>query len=55
MLTDEGAAGTMHFGFGSNITVGGKNDVSFHVDFVFCDATLTVDDRVLIEDGRLLV
>lgn len=55
MLTDEGAAGTMHFGFGSNATVGGKNDISFHMDFVFRNATLSIDDRLLIEDGRILV
>lgn len=54
MLTDEGAAGTMHFGFGSNATVGGKNDVPFHLDFVFRNPTLTVDDETLIRDGQVL-
>ena len=34
MLTDEGSAGNIHFGFGSNYTVGGKNKVSFHIDIV---------------------
>ncbi len=53
MLTDEGAAGTMHFGFGSNATVGGENDVQFHLDFVFRDATLLVDGNTLIRDGKL--
>jgi len=42
MLTDEGAIGTMHFGFGSNATVGGQNAVSFHLDFVFRNPTLRV-------------
>lgn len=51
MLTDEGALGYLHFGFGANHTVGGCNDVDFHLDFVFRAATLKVDSRVLIEMG----
>lgn len=43
MLTDEGAAGCVHFGFGSNCTVGGLNDVGFHLDFVFRDAAVAID------------
>ncbi|MBN1689177.1 MAG: hypothetical protein JW893_08760 [Candidatus Omnitrophica bacterium] len=53
MLTDEGAAGTMHFGFGSNSTVGGVNEVSFHLDFVFQKPTLKVDNKVVLEGGDL--
>lgn len=53
MLTDEGAAGTMHFGFGSNSTVGGTNVVSFHLDFVFRAPTLKVDGRIVLENGEL--
>lgn len=53
MLTDEGAMGTMHFGFGSNNTVGGVNDVPFHLDFVFRSPTLLVDGQILLQDGRL--
>lgn len=53
MLTDEGTYGTMHFGFGSNYTVGGLNEVEFHLDFVFTSPTLMVDGSVLISDGNL--
>lgn len=52
MLTDEGSAGTMHFGFGSNATVGGVNDVAFHLDFVFLRPTLVADTTVILEEGR---
>jgi len=52
MLTDEGALGCVHFGFGSNITVGGLNDVPFHVDFVIRNANLWIDDRRIIDAGR---
>jgi len=54
MLTDEGAMGCMHFGFGSNATVGGLNAVPFHLDFCFTAATLKVDDNILIQDGAVL-
>lgn len=53
MLTDEGALGFMHFGFGSNHTVGGMNNVDFHLDFVFGEATLTVDNYVVLQAGNL--
>ena len=32
MLEDEGVYGSIHFGFGSNITFGGKIKTSFHLD-----------------------
>lgn len=43
MLMDEGAFGTFHFGFGSNSTVGGKNVVGCHLDFVFYAEQFYVD------------
>lgn len=55
MLTDEGAMGTMHFGFGSNATVGGQNDVPFHLDFVFTNPSLVVDDIVILDDGVCVI
>jgi len=51
MLTDEGALGYLHFGFGANHTVGGLNEVDFHLDFVFRAATLTLDSTILIQSG----
>jgi leucyl aminopeptidase (aminopeptidase T) len=53
MLTDEGALGTIHFGFGSNSTVGGINEVPFHIDFVFRSPTLVVDGRTILNEGQL--
>jgi 2,5-dihydroxypyridine 5,6-dioxygenase len=55
MLTDEGAAGCLHFGFGSNATVGGLNDVPFHLDFVFRNGSLAIDGTTVIEAGTLRV
>lgn len=53
MLTDEGALGCVHFGFGSNYTVGGMNQVDFHLDFVFKYANLLVDGKYLLREGDL--
>lgn len=48
MLTDEGCRGTVHFGFGSNATIGGANHVPFHLDFVLNRPIVYVDDRLII-------
>lgn len=53
MLTDEGALGCLHFGFGSNYTVGGLNKVDFHLDFVFREASLYIDDKPIIANGEV--
>lgn len=53
MLMDEGTFGTLHFGFGSNSTVGGCNDVSFHLDFVLQQPSLSVDGREILQEGSL--
>lgn len=54
MLVDEGAKGCIHFGIGSNWTIGGKNKVDFHLDFVIKDATVLIDNKVIIEEGKLI-
>lgn len=51
MLTDEGCAGAVHFGFGSNSTVGGLNSVDFHLDFCVRDASLAIDGRPVLYRG----
>jgi 2,5-dihydroxypyridine 5,6-dioxygenase len=53
MLTDEGSYGSVHFGFGSNSTVGGKNDVPIHIDFVFRKGTIMTDGKPLMKEGVL--
>ncbi|MBK9140882.1 MAG: hypothetical protein IPM23_00190 [Candidatus Melainabacteria bacterium] len=55
MLTDEGALGTMHFGFGANHTVGGNNKVDFHLDFVLREPTIYVDDSMIMQEGELII
>ncbi len=54
MLIDEGAKGFIHFGIGSNWTIGGANRVDFHLDFVLKRATVIIDGKCIIKDGELL-
>ena len=53
MLTDEGCRGTVHFGFGSNSTVGGKNKVNFHLDLIMKKPTVYCDNKKIIENGKI--
>lgn len=53
MLTDEGCRGTVHFGFGSNSTVGGKNFINFHLDFIMKKPTVIIKNKKIILDGKI--
>lgn len=55
MLTDEGALGYIHFGLGANSSVGGLNDVDFHLDFVFKADNVLVDDNCIFKNGRICI
>jgi len=55
MLEDEGVMGTIHFGFGSNLSFGGNIESTNHLDMVFNNPTLSVDGRVLTFKGELTV
>lgn len=48
MLLDEGCYGTIHFGFGSNISLGGLNSINFHLDFVFYAKELILDNECIL-------
>jgi len=54
-LEDEKVLGTMHVGFGNNISFGGKVDVKCHFDGVVRKATLVIDGKTILEDGELKV
>ena len=53
MLTDEGSRGCVHIGFGSNHTVGGKNNANFHIDLILKKTNLEVDGKYLVKNGSL--
>ena len=53
MLEDEGVMGTIHFGFGNSIAFGGTVDSKNHLDMIFKNPTLSVDERTLMINGEL--
>lgn len=54
MLEDEGCGGTVHFGCGDNRGFGGLVASAYHLDMVFKAPTVTVDRKVLINDGKVI-
>jgi leucyl aminopeptidase (aminopeptidase T) len=51
MLEDEGCAGTVHLGFGSNATIGGRSRVAFHLDFVIRSPSVWIDEALVLQGG----
>lgn len=54
-LEDEKAIGTVHVAVGDNRSMGGKIGVPLHLDAVLLKPTLTLDNRVIMRDGKLLI
>ncbi len=55
VLEDEKIMGTIHIAFGDNHTFGGTTRVSSHQDGIVMTPTLSIDGKVYLEEGRLLV
>jgi leucyl aminopeptidase (aminopeptidase T) len=54
MLEDEGCGGTVHFGCGDNRGFGGIVASEYHLDMVFRSPTLTVDRKVILDEGKIV-
>ena len=52
---DKNIFGSMHFGLGTNVDVGGSIRSSIHMDGVILEPTLFVDGELRIEGGRFTV
>jgi leucyl aminopeptidase (aminopeptidase T) len=52
---DKNIFGTMHFGLGTNVDVGGSVKSKIHMDGVVLHPTLYVDGEQRMQDGRFLV
>lgn len=52
-IEDESTYGTFHIGFGRNLALGGSHNAAGHFDIVIHDPTITVDDAVRMQDGRI--
>lgn len=53
MLEDEGCMGTVHFGFGSNVSFFGTIESKFHLDMVFVAPSVSVDGNIILNNGKL--
>jgi leucyl aminopeptidase (aminopeptidase T) len=54
-LEDEKAIGTVHMAIGDNRSMGGKVAVPLHLDAVMLRPTLTIDGKLILQDGKLIV
>jgi len=55
IASDEKALGTIHVAIGQNVIFGGKNTAAMHLDGVVTCPTVWVDDRMVIQAGKLLI
>lgn len=55
VLEDEKVMGTVHVALGDNSTFGGRVKAGIHVDGIITKPTLIADERIIMEDGALMV
>ncbi len=53
MSEDKRGIGTVHFGIGDNATLGGKVRAAIHLDGLIRRPTVTLDGKVVVENGEL--
>lgn len=51
-LEDEKVLGTAHIALGNNVSFGGDNDVPVHVDGVIYKATVVIDGKMILKNGK---
>lgn len=52
---DKKALGYLHIALGENTDVGGTLDAEIHFDGVIGNATMTIDETTVVEDGEMLI
>ncbi len=55
ILEDEKIYGTIHIAFGTNTSFGGTNKAGCHLDGIVLNPTLYLDDKLVIEDGKIVI
>jgi leucyl aminopeptidase (aminopeptidase T) len=55
VLEDEKILGTVHVAFGASAGIGGTVSVPIHLDVVVLEASLDIDGRPVLEDGRFVL
>jgi len=54
-LADESAVGTVHFGFGTNLSQGGTRKAAAHFDAIIKTPTIEIDGQVIMKDGKFTI
>jgi 2,5-dihydroxypyridine 5,6-dioxygenase len=54
-LEDLGKLGFGHHGIGSNYAIGGNVKAPCHIDVIYTEASLEIDNRLVLDRGKLLV
>lgn len=55
LLEDEKVMGTVHLALGNNITMGGTFNVPIHIDGVIKKPSVYLDNKILMDSGKLLI
>lgn len=55
VLEDEKILGTVHIAFGASAGIGGTVSVPIHIDVVVLDASLEIDGRTVLDEGRFVL
>jgi leucyl aminopeptidase (aminopeptidase T) len=55
LLEDEKVMGTVHIALGNNISMGGSVNVPIHLDGVIKEPTVSMDGKVIMKSGKLLI
>ncbi len=55
VLEDEKVLGTIHIALGNNTAFGGSIKVPIHIDGVISKPTIFVDNKKIMENGKLLI
>jgi leucyl aminopeptidase (aminopeptidase T) len=55
ILEDEKILGTVHVAFGASAAIGGTVSVPIHLDVIVVDASLEIDGRAVLAEGRWLL
>lgn len=55
ILEDEKKLGTIHFAFGSNVSIGGSNQSNLHLDMIMDKPDVFFDGKQIMKKGRILI
>ncbi|MED1872105.1 hypothetical protein [Brevibacillus borstelensis] len=55
LIEDERILGAFHVGIGKSLNIGGNVDAPFHTDGMILKPTMWIDNRLVVENGTILV